>query len=64
MMRKIIVAEFLSLGDVMEEPSWSGNCWNHEIAKWMKKDIRTRGTASPRSLLQTAPDELEWNAKS
>jgi dihydrofolate reductase len=33
-MRKIVVAEFLSLDGVMEEPAWTAPYWNDEIAKF------------------------------
>ena len=33
-MRKVVVAEFLSLDGVMEEPAWSMPYWNDEIARF------------------------------
>ena len=34
-MKRLLVAEFLSLDGVMEAPEkWSGPYWNDEIAKW------------------------------
>ena len=33
-MRNIVVTEFLSLDGVMEEPSWTFEYWNDEIAKF------------------------------
>lgn len=33
-MKKLVVAEYVSLDDVMEEPSWTGPYFNDEIAKF------------------------------
>ncbi len=33
-MRKVHVAEYLSLEGVMEEPAWTGQFWNDELAKF------------------------------
>lgn len=32
--RRVVVAEFLSLDGIMEEPSWTAPYWNDEIAKF------------------------------
>ena len=40
-MRKVVVAEFLSLDGVMEEPAWTVKYWNDETAKF-KFDLATR----------------------
>ena len=38
-MRKIVVAEFLSLDGIMEEPAWSFPYWNNEIAKFKYDEL-------------------------
>jgi dihydrofolate reductase len=38
-MRKIVLAMFLSLDGVMEEPSWTVPYWNDEIAKFKSDEI-------------------------
>jgi dihydrofolate reductase len=38
-MRKIVVAEFLSLDGVMEEPAWTFPYWNDEIAKFKYDEL-------------------------
>jgi dihydrofolate reductase len=38
-MRKIVVAEFLSLDGVMEEPAWTAPYWNDEIAKFKYDEL-------------------------
>ncbi len=37
-MRKIVVTEFLSLDGVMEEPGWTFQYWNDEIAKFKSEE--------------------------
>jgi dihydrofolate reductase len=36
---KIVVAEFLSLDGVMEEPTWTAPYWNDEIAKFKFNEL-------------------------
>ncbi len=38
-MRKIVVAEFLSLDGVMEAPAWTAPYWNDEIAKFKYDEL-------------------------
>lgn len=38
-MRKIVVAEFLSLDGVFEEPAWTAPYWNDEIAKFKYDEL-------------------------
>jgi dihydrofolate reductase len=38
-MRKIVVAEFLSLDGVMEEPAWTTPYWNDEIARFKYDEL-------------------------
>jgi dihydrofolate reductase len=38
-MRKIVVAEFLSLDNVMEEPAWTAPYWNDQIAKYKYNEL-------------------------
>ncbi|MEP7285582.1 MAG: dihydrofolate reductase family protein [Chloroflexota bacterium] len=38
-MRKVVVAEFLSLDGVMEEPSWSMPYWGDDIAKFKLDEL-------------------------
>ena len=42
-MRKIVVAEFLSLDGVMEEPAWTRPYWNDEIAKFKFDELFASG---------------------
>jgi dihydrofolate reductase len=42
-MRKIVVAEFLSLDGVMEEPAWTALYWNDEIAKFKYDELFASG---------------------
>ena len=46
-MRKVVVTEFLSLDGVMEEPGWTFEYWNDEIAKFKGEE----STASDALLL-------------
>jgi len=38
-MRKVVVAEFLSLDGVMDEPAWTVPYWNDEIAKFKYDEL-------------------------
>lgn len=38
-MRKVVVAEFLSLDGVMEEPGWTAPYWNDEIARFKYDEL-------------------------
>jgi len=38
-MRKVVVAEFLSLDGVMEDPAWTFPYWNDEIAKFKYDEL-------------------------
>jgi dihydrofolate reductase len=40
-MRKVVVAEFLSLDGVMEEPAWTFPYWNDEIARFKYDELFT-----------------------
>ncbi len=42
-MRKIVVAEFLSLDGVMEDPKWTAPYWNDEIAKFKYDELFASG---------------------
>jgi dihydrofolate reductase len=41
MMRKLIIAEFLSLDGVMEEPGWTFPYWNDEIAAFKGEETES-----------------------
>jgi dihydrofolate reductase len=40
-MRKVLVAMFLSLDGVMEEPSWTAPFWNDEISEFKEEENRS-----------------------
>jgi dihydrofolate reductase len=42
-MRKIVVAEFLSLDGIMEDPKWTFSYWNDEIAKFKYDELFASG---------------------
>ena len=42
-MCKIVVAEFLSLNGVMEEPAWTAPYWNDEIAQFKRDELFASG---------------------
>ena len=37
-MRKVVVTEFMSLDGVVEDPRWTFEYWNHEIAKFKDEE--------------------------